>query len=556
MRGYEAIANALEREGVQHLFAVTAEDNMALLAELKAGKRVDIIAARKECGAVGMADGYSRVTGKPGVCTVTLGPGLTNTATSLTTARMHQSPVICVTTELSIFDRVGFKGGLDQRRFAEITAGRYIAVRHGETLAEDIRLAFHHVRSGAGPVVLAVPAEIMGGELDMDWEYSPAIAMAPVPQRSHPDPDMIARAVDILRAAERPLILAGRGAFESGAEEEIRALAERTGALLATTLRARGYLADHPFNVGTAGGYASESAHALLAECDCVVAVGCSMNAFTTELGLLFAEAQIIHIDRDPKQIGKTTPVALGIVGDARASLGCLNAELERQRFKSKGAPGRAEVRADIAADRSAQTAYAESPDTIDPRRLVAEMDRILPKDRIVAIDAGHFEMFVVNSISIPHPSDLVATIDFGSVGMGLYQGIGAAVARPDRHVVVFTGDGGFMMTLEELDTAVRRRIPMTVVIMNDNGFGVEVHMLRAQGRPVDVALYENPDFASVATALGAVGLTVRSTSDLQAVATRIGRGDRPVVVDAKVNPLIVHEFLLGLIDRHAGKDT
>ena len=558
MHGYEAIANALEREGVEHMFAVAAEDNMELLVELNVNKRVGIISARKECGAAGMADGYSRATGRPGVCTVTLGPGLTNAATSLTTARLHQSPVICITTELSVFDRMGFKGGLDQRRFAEITAGKYIAVRHSETLAEDIRLAFHHVRSGAGPVVLAVPIEIMKGELDMEWEYSPATTMAPTPQRSRPDPEMIARAADILRASERPLILAGRGAFESGAEEEIRALAQRTGALLATTLLARGYLVDHPFNVGTAGGYASESVHSLLAECDCVVAVGCSLNLRTTELGLLFAEAQIIHIDRDPKRIGKITPVSLGIVGDARASLGALNAELERQCFTSKGGFWHDEVKANIAAARPTQTAYAESPDTIDPRQLVAEMDKILPKERIVAMDAGHFQMFVANTVSVPDPSHLLSTLDFGSVGMGLFQGIGAAIGRPDRHVVVFTGDGGFMMTLEELDTAVRKRIPMTVVIMNDNAFGVEVHMLRAQGKPVDVALYDNPDFASVARALGAVGLTVRNLNDLQAVATKVGRGDRPVVVDAKVNPGVVHEVLLELLTGnlgHAGED-
>ncbi|MEK7281848.1 MAG: thiamine pyrophosphate-binding protein [Chloroflexota bacterium] len=549
MHGYKAIANALETEGVEHIFAVAAEDNMELLTELNINKRVRIISARKECGATGMADGYSRVTGRPAVCVVTLGPGLTNTATSMTTARIHQSPVICITTELSIFDRKGFKGGLDQRRFAEITAGKYIAVRHSETLAEDIRLAFHHVRSGAGPVVLAVPPEIMKGELDVEWEYSPATMMAPAPQRSHPDPDMIAKAVDILRASKRPVILVGRGATDSGTNAEVKALAERTGALLATTLHARQYLADYPLHVGTAGPYASEAVHELLSECDCVVAAGCSLNAFTTELGLLFTEAQIIHIDRNPAQIGKTTPVVLGIVGDARASLAALNAEMERQHFIRKEGFRSADVKAKIAAARLAPppSTYVESPDTIDPRQLVAEMDKILPTERIVVIDGGHFEGFVANNVSIPDSSHLLRTLDFGSVGMGLFQGIGAAIGRPDRHIVVFTGDGGFMMTLEELDTAVRNRIAMTVVIMNDNAFGVEVHLLRAQGMPVDVALYNNPDFSAVARSLGAIGLKVRNAKDLPVVARKVGRGDRPVVIDARVNPDIVSEVFAEL---------
>jgi thiamine pyrophosphate-dependent acetolactate synthase large subunit-like protein len=178
---------------------------------------------------------------------------------------------------------------------------------------------------------------------------------------------------------------------------------------------------------------------------------------------------------------------------------------------------------------------------------VVAEIDRMLPTQRIVAMDAGHFETFVVNTVSTPDPSHMLSTIDFGSVGMGLYQAIGAAVGRPDQHVVVFAGDGGFMMTLEELDTAVRKRIPLTLVIMNDNAFGVEAHMLRAQGLPLDVALYDNPDLAAVARALGAFALTVRRPDDLEAVAAAMRRKDGPVVVDAKVNPNVVHEVLVEL---------
>ncbi|MDD5174943.1 MAG: thiamine pyrophosphate-binding protein [Sterolibacterium sp.] len=547
MRGYQAIANALESEGVGHVFAVAGDDNMALLTELNVSKRVGVVLARKESGAAGMADGYARVTGRPGICTVTSGPGLTNTATTLTTARLHRSPVICITTELPVLDWTGIKGGLDQRRFVETTAGKYIAVRHAKTLGADIRLAFQHVRLGGGPVVLAVPAEIMGGELGTEWEYAASTATAIAPQRAYPDPGMIAKATDILRTSQRPVILAGRGAFESGAEEEIKALAQRTGAILATTLMARGYLTDHPFNVGTAGIHATDAVRSLLADCDCVVAVGCSLNAFTTALGSLFAAAQIIHIDRDPKQIGKTTPIALGIVGDARASLGALNAELEKRCFTSERKLWHDQVKAKLVAARP-QTTYAESPDSIDPRQLVAEMDKILPKERILAMDVGHCQFFVENSVSIPDPSHYVRTLDFGSVGMGLYQGIGAAIGRPDRHVVVFTGDGGFMMTLEELDTAVRMRISMTVVIMNDSGFGMEVHLLRAQGKPADVTLYNNPDFVPVAKALGAEALAVRSLSDLQAVASKVGKGDRPLVVDARVNPAVIHDVYSGMM--------
>lgn len=255
-------------------------------------------------------------------------------------------------------------------------------------------------------------------------------------------------------------------------------------------------------------------------------------------------EAQIIHIDRNPAQIGKTMPVRLGIVGDARASLSALNREMEKRQFVRKGGFWNDGVRSVIEASRSiGRSSYAESPDTIDPWQLMAEMDKILPKERVVVVDAGFFATFVVSGMSALDPSQFMWTADFGSVGMGLFQGVGAAVGRPDRHVVVFTGDGGFMMTLEELDTAVRKRIPMTVVIMNDGGFGVEVHSLKEQGKPVDIALYESPDFATVAKGFGAVGLTVRKVGDLGAVAAAVGKGDRPVVVDVRMNGDVVPEI-------------
>ncbi|MBI4286497.1 MAG: thiamine pyrophosphate-binding protein [Chloroflexi bacterium] len=555
MFAYEAMADALAKEGVRHVFTVLAEDNMGLMIELQDKKGVRVVSARKEAGAAAMADGYARVTGRPGICSVTSGPGLTNTATSLMTARRYQSPVICLTTEINTFDPRSFKGGLDERRFAETVAGKYIRVHHIEALAEGIQLAFRQVRAGGGPVVLAVPAETMKARLELDWEYSPAMARTPAPQRLQPDAGLVAKAVDNLGQSRRPVILAGRGAAQSHAGEEITVLAERTGSLIATTLLAKGYLAAHPFNVGIAGPFASADIHTLLSEADCVIAVGCSLNNDTTEYGLLFAEARIIHIDQDPAAIGAVLPVTLGIVGDAQTSLAAINAEMERQRLGKKKGFRNARVKATIANSRSMlPPSYPETSDTIHPRQLVTELDKLLPRERIVVFDAGHGRLFAAEGIAVPEPAAFIWTANFGSVGMGLYQGVGAAIGRPDTHVVVFSGDGGFMMTLEELDTAVRYRIPMTVIVMNDNAFGVEVHLLEAEGKPVDIALFDNPDFAAVATALGAVGLTVRNVKDLQKVATLIGKGQKPLLIDAKVDLNIVHEVLQEVAGRRAAR--
>ncbi|MBI2957592.1 MAG: thiamine pyrophosphate-binding protein [Chloroflexi bacterium] len=557
MHGYEAVADALAKEGTEHIFAVSASDNMELLIDLKDNKGIRVVSARKESGAAGMADGYSRTTGNPGICTVTLGPGLANAATSLMTAARHKSPVLCLTTERNTFDRMSPKGiGLDQRQFVEALEGTYIRVGHARTLADDMRTAFRRLRSGKGPVVLALPQETMKGKLDGDWEYSPVAASMPARQRVQPDPEPVARAAAILQAAKLPVIVAGRGAAEAGAEFEVSSLAELTGSLIATTLMARGFLARHPYNAGISGPLASDDMRLLLSGADCVLAVGCGLNVYTVEFGSLYAKAQIIHIDHDPAVIGSVTPVALGITGDAKACLVAIEAELRRQRMKKRRGFWTRDVESLISKSRSTRTSpYVQAPDAIDPNELIAEMDRVLPQERIIVLDGGHHRYFPALGMSLWDPSQFVWTGDVGSVGLALYQGIGAAIGRPDKHVAVFVGDGGLMMSLEELDTAVRYRVPMTVVVMNDNAFGSEVHRLKRHGKPVDIALFDdNPDFALVAVALGASGVTVKSAADVRALAGKVGKADAPFLVDARVNREVSHPIKVFQLGQYANR--
>ncbi len=544
MYGYHAIADALAAEGVELAFGLLGSDIYELTVEMVEKWGIRFINNRNEHGAAAMADGYTRVTGVPGVCMVTSGPGLTNAATALTTANKRGSPVLCIVGETALTVRKDNKT-MEQRPIAEATAGAFFHVRHLDTIGEDVQRAFRHIRSGQGPAVLSVPRDIMYGELQMEWKYRPSSEVMPPPHRTYPDPSLVARAAALLAKAERPVILFGRGAVASEAGEEIEALAEHTGALLATTLQARGYLGDHPFHVGIAGGYATDVGHSLLIEADCVIGVGASLNNHTTDSGLLFPQAQFIHIDTNPNRIGEDTPVALGIVGDAQATLAALNHHMEAEGFAKKKGFWNADVRETIAASRMEQeTSYVQAPDTIDPRQLVAEIDKILPKNRIVVTDGGHFKSFVAPIISLPDPLSLVWTLDIGSIGMGLPIAIGAALGRPDRHIVAFLGDGGFMMGTEELDTAVRHRIPMTVVVMNDNAFGAEVHYAEERELPYPFVLFDNPEFAELAQALGATGLTVRRPQDLEAVAEHVGKGDRPLLIDAKVNRSVVHKIL------------
>lgn len=547
MRGYEALASALAAEGVRMVFTVMAEDTMDMLTEAADKWGIRVISVRNEHGATAMADGYARATGKPGVCVVTCGPGFTNAATALTTANRHGSPVVCITGECPVVDRHYIKAN-DQRRLAEATAGTYFGVRHSDTIAEDMQQAFRHVLMGKGPAVLAVPRDIMACELDMEWDYRPSSAVTAAPQRVYPDPELVAKAARMLREAKRPVILVGRGAVASKADEEVKVLAGHIGALLATTLQAQGYLSGHPFSVGVAGLFATNTGHSLLADADCVLAVGASLNLYTTESGLLFSKARVIHVDSDPDRIGRVTPVALGIVADAKATLAALGRHMEGQDHGSQSGLWNDDVKRRIAASRNEpEIPYVHEGGVVDPRELVAGIDKALPADRIVVTDGGYFRRFVYRGMSPQDPDSLVWTSDFGSIGMGLPIAVGMALARPDRHVALFIGDGGFMMGMEDLDTAVRYRVPMTVIVMNDNAFGAEVHYMEERKRPYGLAFFDNPDLAEVARALGAVGLTVRNKQDMETVANSIGKGSVPVLVDVKINGRVIYNGYRGV---------
>ncbi|HEY8450439.1 MAG TPA: thiamine pyrophosphate-dependent enzyme [Bacillota bacterium] len=350
-------------------------------------------------------------------------------------------------------------------------------------------------------------------------------------------------AAALLASCERPpVILAGRGAVAADARAEIEALAERIGAVLATTVHAKGYFDHHPWNVGIAGSFSSELAVEFLASADCVLALGCSLNKYTTHSGRLFSRARIIHVDRDPKQLGKITPADLCIVGDARETVAAIRRCLEsdgriQNRFWN------AETERYLASARGARPDYVEAADGLDPRLVIAECERLLPKDRIAVVDGGHFGCWVIEGFSVPHPNDFIWRVDFSAIGLGLPLGIGAATAAPDRHCVVFAGDGGFMMILQELETAARYQVPMTVIVMNDRALGAEYHVMQRENKPPQLATHSTPDFARVAAALGARGFAVRTLDDLRAALSEAAANDAggPTVIDVPITRQVAH---------------
>ena len=277
-----------------------------------------------------------------------------------------------------------------------------------------------------------------------------------------------------------------------------------------------------------------------------MLAFGASLNHWTARHGRLFSPtARVVQVDLDGGAIGAFHRVDVGVVGDAAQAAWAIVEELERRGVRGEGFRSAALAR-ELATRRWREEPYEDrgTAEYIDPRTLSIALDDLLPKERTVSTDSGHFLGYPSMYLEVPDPQGFVFPNAFQSVGLGLASGIGAAVARPDRLSVAAIGDGGALMALGELETAARYRLPMVVVIYNDAAYGAEVHHFGPMGHSVELMRFPDTDFAALARAAGAEGITVRTSDDLAPLKDWLGRRDGPLVIDAKVNPEVRAEWL------------
>lgn len=548
MKAYDAIIDVLDEAGVGTVFTLQSSDVMYMLNSLRDRGDFEVVQSRHEQGAVAMADGYSQASGTIGVCVVGRGPAIAQTGTSLLTARRGGSKVLAIVAESPVAARHDLKA-FDQESFLAATMGDVVSIRSHDVLVSEIESVVRRLRVGEGPIAVQVPADLLNGAMEPPNDERRDGVLTPVDagRPRQPDPERVAEAVDLYLdsdASRPPVVLAGRGAVRADARGPIEDLAERTNAVLTTTLRARGYFSDHPFSLGFAGEWGSSLANDYLLQSDCVFVVGCSLNQRTTDHGhLLRDDAKLIQIDTDPGSVARHAPVDIGILGDARATVTALVEELERRGIDRSGV-----FWTDRRRERIAETPalddgeFPDRPDRIDPRDLVESLDDLLPEDRLVVADGGHFMRWVMDAVRTPTPDDLVWPYEFVAIGQGLPAGIGAAAAAEERACVVFCGDAGFMMMLQEVDTAVRNDVPVTIVVGNDRALGSEYHKLDQAGKNAEPSLMETPDLAAVAEGLGAESFTVSGTEDLEELAGVLGeRPTGPVVVDCRLNRNVRH---------------
>lgn len=521
MKASEAIVAALAAEGVDTVFGLIGGGVDLLAAQIADHSQIRFVKVRHEEVAVGMADGYSRATGKVGVALVDSHPGVANASAPMLAARMGGSHVIVLypySVGLSRYDYAltnrQLNQNYDQAPLLGATIGAWDLIRSPATLSTDIALAFRRVRQDRGPLALAVTDQ--DAEMPAGWSYSPKGLSRVDRLTVTPGQDDVAKLAAMLHASKRPVLLAGRGAFRSGAREALIALADRSGALIATTLLAKDWFQNYPYAVGLSGGFSTDDAFAVLRDADLVIAFGASLNDYTMAHGKLYKDARIAQVDISPGAIDEYRQVDLAVIGDAKLTAQMLTTGMERT--ERPDWHGQAMAKRIAGFNRWRGLDLSERPGGANPRMVVDALDRLVPRERLLCVDIGLFMGVPSPYMTVQSPADIVFPWALGRMGVALPVAAGAAIGRSDRLVTVFVGDGGVMASLNALDTLRSEKIPILIVVMDDGGFGAERRIFQLHGVDASVDDYTTPKLESVAKALGIQAFTVRSAREMEQV--------------------------------------
>jgi len=536
MKVFEGLAKAFAAEGTTSVFGMMGDGNMYWMEALH-DLGVQLLEVRHEGAGLGMADGWARVTYSPGVCTATCGPGVTQLATALVTAARAQSGLVAFVGE-SPTDDEEYIQRFDQSRFAEACEAGFVRVLSPDTAYDAVRKAFYRAKLESRPILLSAPMDTQQKTMDDDEEYVPSSAILGS-NRIQPNPDSLARAVDIIAGSSKPLIIVGRGAIRSGAGEAVVRLARRMGALIATTLMAKNWLSEEPYYVGISGFYGSSTAMELFQEADCVIGVGASLNRYTTEHGYLYPNARFIHIDTKPHVLMSGAKAAdCYVQADARLGVESLDARLAERSFTSAGyrTP---EVEQRLVNHHADTAEFPIEADRVDPREVCLTLDQSLPTDVQLVMGSGASTGFTTMLFNAPGRR-VVAGHFFGCIGQMLPAAMGAIVATGNQPTLLVDGDASTMMHLAELETAVRYDMPLLVTVLNDQALGSEYHKMKAHDRQFDLATIPTPDLGAVARSFGGRGCLATHVEDVRTAAADWLANKGVMVIDARISRNVI----------------
>ncbi|MDO6966633.1 thiamine pyrophosphate-binding protein [Rhizobium alvei] len=526
---YQSIARALRDHGVETLFGLMGDANLFMVDHYARACGGRFVPAAHEGSSVLMALAYAHVSGRIGVATVTHGPALTNCVTALTEGARGNIPMLLLAGDTPI-SNPGHLQSIDQREVVKVTGAGFEQMRSPELATQDVARAFFRASTERRPIVLNMPADFMW----IETAHRPVVSNAFHTPAFVPEGAELDNAIGIIAAARRPLILAGGGA--SRARDPLIRLANRLEAPLATTLKAKGLFNGHPYNADIFGTLSTPATYELIDRSDCILCFGTGLLDFTTDRGALLKGKRVIQVDVDARVIGRTHRPDAALIADAGLTADNIVHWLDQAEIPASGFTRELEVSALTIHPAPASKGPAQG--CVDYIHALEALELALPKDRVLVTDGGRFMTEVWCRISAPDPDSFVVTANFGSIGLGLPEAIGAGLAAPDRPVVLFTGDGGFMMGgINEFNTAGRLGLDLIVIVCNDAAYGAE--HIQFIDRKMDPGLtqFDWPSMAAVATALGGEGMTVRSVEDLDLALAAIAKRSRPLLIELCLDP-------------------
>jgi thiamine pyrophosphate-dependent acetolactate synthase large subunit-like protein len=516
------------------MFGLMGDANMFMVDSYIRDFGGRFIPVANEGGAMTMALGYALITGKPGICSVTHGPAMTNTVTALVEGVKGSIPSVLICGDTPVENREHLQN-VAQREIAVATGAGFEQLRSAKTVALDIARVLTRAQVERRPIVFNVPIEL-------DWQiaedFSTIQVRLPESRAIVSMSEDLENAIGMIAAAKRPLVLAGRGATSTEAKVAMLRLAERIGAPLATSLKGKDLFRGEKFDLGISGTLSTLVATEILMEADCIIAFGASLNRYTTAHGSIVQGKRVIQVNLEREELGKNVPISAGLVGDPAQVADLIvhwldEAEIPCSQWREGSVAHRLE------ADQiELKGAFDNGDGTVDYLQVLQRLENTLPRERILVTDSGRFMVEAYKNMHVPDPRSLIVTHNFGSIGLGVSYAIGAASADTGRLVVALCGDGGFVNAgLAEFNTAVRAGVDLIVVIFNDGVYGAEHHKFTGKQMDTTNIGYDWPDFAPVAIALGGDGVTLKSEAGWPLVVEAIANRKRPLLIDIKIDP-------------------
>jgi len=513
LKGSEILINKLKENGIDTIFGYPGGVLLPFYDAL-CESDIEHILVRHEQAAAHAADGYSRASGKVGVCLATSGPGATNVTTGIATAHMDSSPIIALTGQVptgligkDVFqevDTIGITMPISKHNYQPRTADK---------ISEVVDKSFYIASTGRpGPVIIDLPRNALEEEIDMD-KINPDTTTPGYKPRGIGNLKQVKKAVEIILKSKKPIILAGGGVILSDASEELIKFARLTNIPIATSLMGKGVIDEEdPLSLGMIGMHGIRETNRALTECDCLIAIGCRFSDRSVSNTEEFAcHATKIQIDIDPAEIGKTIPIDIPIVGDAKLTLDEFIEEVKELKTPNNWTSKQVEIRE----NNQPFMDYTDIP--LKPQRTIKELMEALTPNTIITTDVGQNQMWMAHYYKSRNPRTFISSGGLGAMGFGLPAAIGAQIAKPEENVVAITGDGGFAMVSQELATIKENDLPVVTCILNNRYLGMVAQLQKLFNEHVYATkLTATPDFVKLAEAYGIKGERVEKPGELK----------------------------------------